>query len=77
MRTVAEASVRGTTERLLETDSARREAVEERPVICLTSLFRAKGNVVRRVRAILCADRLATLLPTRQARCPRSLLKTD
>ncbi len=61
MLAVAEGRVREAIERLLTTDSARRETVDDRPVIYLTAYYYAEGNIVRRVGAILRspADRLA------------------
>ncbi|CAA9578373.1 MAG: RecD-like DNA helicase YrrC, partial [uncultured Thermomicrobiales bacterium] len=58
---VAEARVRESLERLLETDSARREQVGDAPVIYLTPYFHAEGGIVRRLAAIQRspADRLA------------------
>ncbi len=58
---VAEAKVREAVERLLTTDSARREQVDERDVLYLTPYFHAEGGIVRRLAALLRspADRLA------------------
>jgi exodeoxyribonuclease V alpha subunit len=58
---VAEANVREALERLLTTDSARRERVDDRDVIYLTPYFHAEGGIVNRLAALLRspADRLA------------------
>jgi exodeoxyribonuclease V alpha subunit len=53
--------VREAIERLLTTDSARRERVDDRDVIYLTPYYHAEGGIVRRLGAIVRspADRLA------------------
>jgi len=61
MLTVAAEKVREAIERLLTTDSARRERVEDRDVIYLTPFYHAEGGIVRRLSQIIRspADRLA------------------
>jgi exodeoxyribonuclease V alpha subunit len=53
--------VRDAVERLLTTDSARRERVDDRDVIYLTPYYHAEGGIVRRLGQLLRspADRLA------------------
>jgi exodeoxyribonuclease V alpha subunit len=61
MLAVDEARVRDALERLLGTDNARRERVDDRDVIYLTPYYHAEGGIVRRIAALLDspADRLA------------------
>ncbi len=58
---VEEGKVRDAVERLLTTDSARRERVDDRDVIYLTPYYHAEGGIVRRLGQLLRspADRLA------------------
>ncbi|MGN6696959.1 MAG: SF1B family DNA helicase RecD2 [Thermomicrobiales bacterium] len=53
MIAVPEAAARDAIEQLLTTDSARRETVDDRPVIYLTPYFHAEGGIVRRLEALL------------------------
>lgn len=53
MVAVAEGPVREALERLLTTDSARRERVDDRDVIYLTPYFHAEGGIVRRLATLL------------------------
>ena len=53
MLAVDEARVRDAVERLLGTDNARRERVDERDVIYLTPYYHAEGGIVRRLAALL------------------------
>jgi exodeoxyribonuclease V alpha subunit len=53
MLAVAEEKVREAIERLLQTDSARRERVEDRDVIYLTAYYHSEGGIVRRLAALL------------------------
>jgi exodeoxyribonuclease V alpha subunit len=50
---VGEEKVREAIERLLTTDSARRERVDDRDVIYLTPYYHAEGGIVRRLAALL------------------------
>jgi exodeoxyribonuclease V alpha subunit len=51
--TIGEEKVREALERLLTTDSARRERIDERDVIYLTPYYHAEGGIVRRLSTLL------------------------